>query len=130
MNDERRRDNSGTRRPWRRGLCLLLILLLTVTAPTLPLLPIRAAVEEPPQTTDVGAVLVINLENNLTLFEKEADTTIYPSSSVKIMSGLLACRALSQRMNETVTVTAAMLAGVEGRRMNPPPDRRRDPDRP
>ena len=120
MNDERRRDNSGTRRPWRRGLCLLLILLLTVTAPTLPLLPIRAAVEEPPQTTDVGAVLVINLENNLTLFEKEADTTIYPSSSVKIMSGLLACRALSQRMNETVTVTAAMLAGVEGRRMNPP----------
>ena len=63
-------------------------------------------------------VLLLNLENNLTLYEKEADTTVYPSSSVKIMMGLLACRALYDRLSETVTVTAAMVAGVTGRSMH------------
>lgn len=119
MTDVRYRDSSGLRRPWRRAFCCLLTLILLVGIIPSASLPVQAA-EEPPQTTDVGAVLVVNLENNLTLFEKEADTNIYPSSSVKIMSGLLACRALSERLNETVTVTAAMVSGVEGRRMNPP----------
>ena len=119
MTDERYRGSSGSRRPWRCALCCFLTLILLIGAISFPPLPVRAA-EEPPQTTDVGAVLVVNLENNLTLFEKEADTNIYPSSSVKIMAGLLACRALAGRMNETVTVTAAMLSGVEGRRMSPP----------
>ena len=68
----------------------------------------------------MGVVLLINLENNLTLYEKEADTNVYPSSSVKIMAGLLLCRALGTRLDEEVTITSAMLAGVEGRRMIPP----------
>ncbi len=119
MTDERCRDSSVLRRPWRRALCCLLTLILLIGIIPQASLPAYAA-EEPPQTTDVGAVLVVNLENNLTLFEKEADTNIYPSSSVKIMSGLLACRALSERLSETVTITAAMVSGVEGRRMNPP----------
>ena len=111
--------HTGNRRLGRRFFCCLLAAVLPLSLLLTLILPARAA-EEPPQTTDVGAVLVVNLENNLTLYEKEADTVIYPSSSVKIMSGLLACRALAERSNETVTVTAAMLAGVTGRRMNPP----------
>ena len=71
-------------------------------------------------TGEVHNVLLINLENNLTLQEKAADTLIYPSSSVKIMTGLLASRRLVDRLDEEVTLTAAMLSGVEGRRMNPP----------
>ena len=111
--------SAGNRRLGRRFFCCLLtVALLTSLLFALPL-PARAA-EEAPQTTDVGAVLLVNLENNLTLYEKEADTTIYPSSSVKIMTGLLACRALADRLDEEVTLTAAMLSGVEGRRMNPP----------
>ena len=111
--------SAGNRRLGRRFFCCLLtVALLTSLLFALPL-PAHAA-EEAPQTTDVGAVLLVNLENNLTLYEKEADTTIYPSSSVKIMTGLLACRALKDRLGETVTVTAAMLSGVTGRRMNPP----------
>ncbi len=74
--------------------------------------------EAAPVMEEIGAAMVCNLENNLTLYEREADTPIYPSSSVKIMTGLLACRALGTRLDETVTVTSAMLAGVTGRQMH------------
>ena len=111
--------HTGNRRLGRRFFCCFWAAMLTLSLLLTLMLPVRAA-EEAPQTTDVGAVLVVNLENNLVLYEKEADTPIYPSSSVKIMTGLLACRALSEQLTETVTVTAAMLSGVTGRRMNPP----------
>lgn len=113
----RSRVPSVTRRLGRRILLLILTLMLLLPA---TLIPVGAIPEEAPPSTEVGAALVCNLENNLLLYEKEADTPIYPSSSVKIMTGLLACRELAERQTETVTVTAAMLAGVEGRRMVPP----------
>ena len=118
MTADTRPARSGSRRPWRRTLlrflCLLLTLSALLTAASLP----AAATEEAPASTDVGVVLLLNLENNLVLYEKEADTNVYPSSSVKIMTGLLACRALADRLDETVTVSAAMVAGVTGRSMH------------
>ena len=113
-----RRPRATISRRLRRFLFFLLTLFLLMPC-LLPALPARA-LEDPPPDGDVRHVLLINLENNLTLFEKSADTPIYPSSSVKIMTGLLVCRALADRLDETVTVTAAMLAGAEGRRMIPP----------
>ena len=117
MTKARCRVHSETSRHRRRIFSFLLALLLL--CPIL-LLPTGGEAEAPPPGSEVGSVLLINLENNLTLYEKAADTTVYPSSSVKIMTGLLACRALADRLTEEVTITAAMLAGVEGRRMNPP----------
>lgn len=118
MTADPRPARSGSRRPWRRTLlrfiCLALILSALLSVGFLP----ASALEEAPASTDVGVVLLLNLENNLTLYEKEADTNVYPSSSVKIMTGLLACRALSDRLNEVVTVSAAMVAGVTGRSMH------------
>lgn len=121
MTADRCRIGSEDRRHRRRTF--LLFLSLAVLIPSLLSAfstPARAETEAPPPDGEVGSVLLINLENDLTLFEKAADTAVYPSSSVKIMTGLLACRALADRLNEEVTVTAAMLSGVEGRRMNPP----------
>ncbi|MBQ9151591.1 MAG: D-alanyl-D-alanine carboxypeptidase [Clostridia bacterium] len=121
MTQARCRALSETRRHCRRAF--LLFLTVAVLLPSLLLalpLPAEAETEAPPPNGEVGSVLLINLENNLTLFEKNPDTAIYPSSSVKIMTGLLSCRALSDRLDEEVTVTAAMLSGAEGRRMNPP----------
>ena len=120
MTHARCRLCSEARRHGRRTFWLLLT--LSVLTPALlwcfPA-PVAAA-EAPPPDGEVGNVLLINLENNLILHEKSADTAIYPSSSVKIMTGLLACRALADRLDEEITITAAMLSGVEGRRMNPP----------
>ena len=117
MTDDTRPVHSGSRRPWRRTLLLLTALALTLTSLLSSGIPDVAA-EEAPVSTDVGVVLLLNLENNLVLYEKEADTNVYPSSSVKIMMGLLACRALYTRLNESVTVTAAMVAGVTGRSLH------------
>ncbi len=103
----------------RRFLSVLLtmLLLLTWCAPLL-ILPAAADAPSAPESGDVAVALVCNLENDLTLYDKAADRVVYPSSSVKIMTGLLACRTLSDRLDETVTVTAAMVAGVTGRKMH------------
>ena len=117
MTADTRPVHSGSRRLCRRTLLLFLCLTLTLSAIlSVAVLPTYA--EEAPASADVGVVLLLNLENNLVLYEKEADTPVYPSSSVKIMMGLLACRSLSTRLNETVTVSAAMVAGVTGRSLH------------
>lgn len=117
MTTDRPPARSGSRRLCRRTLSLFLSCLFIALILSGAILP-ASALEEPPASTDVGVVLLLNLENNLTLYEKEADTNVYPSSSVKIMTGLLACRALADRLDETVTVSAAMVAGVTGRSMH------------
>ena len=117
MTADTRPCHSGSRRHLRRTLLCFLCLTMTLSA-LLSVGSLPVAAEDAPASTDVGVVLLLNLENNLTLYEKEADTTVYPSSSVKIMMGLLACRALYDRLSETVTVTAAMVAGVTGRSMH------------
>ena len=119
MTSARYRPCSGTRRHWRcpffRVGTILILMALLWTA-----IPFAASAEDPPPDGEVGAVMLINLENNLTLYEKSADAPLYPASSVKIMTGLLACLSLSDRVDEQVTISSAMLAGVEGRRMSPP----------
>lgn len=117
MTTDRPPARSGSRRLCRRTLSLFLSCLFIALILSGAIVP-ASALEEPPASTDVGVVLLLNLENNLTLYEKEADTNVYPSSSVKIMTGLLACRALVDRLDETVTVSAAMVAGVTGRSMH------------
>ncbi len=120
--DARRCRPTHASRPRRSAFLLALILLVGAW---LSYLSLPAAADEAPATAEppptdarIGAAMVYNLENDLMLYEREADTPIYPSSSVKIMTGLLACRALGDRLGETVTVSAAMLAGVDGRQMH------------
>ena len=117
MTADTRPVHSGSRRLSRRTLLLLLCLSLTLSS-LLSGSVLPASAEETPASADVGVVLLLNLENNLVLYEKEADTVVYPSSSVKIMMGLLACRGLYTRLNETITVSAAMVAGVTGRSLH------------
>ena len=91
------RFRSKARRPRRRAflLCLIVILVLPLLFPTLP-----ASASEAPPGGEVRNVLLVNLENNLILHEKSADTLIYPSSSVKIMTGLLASDRLVDRRTD------------------------------
>ncbi len=102
-------------RPFRVAV-MGVILCLLFFAGRIFALPVQAA-ESAPDEEKAGAVYLCNLENNLVLHEKNSSSPVYPASSVKIMTGLLACRTLSDRLGETVTVTSAMLAGSTGRRM-------------
>lgn len=71
----------------------------------------------PPEDQRVGAAYIYNIENCMLLYEKNQDMKIYPTATVKIMTGLLACEALSERTEEVITLTAPMLAGASGRNM-------------
>lgn len=105
-----------TRRTKRGAASVCFLLCFSMLMLLCPL-SASALAEAAPEEAAVGAVYLCNIENNLVLYEKNAHALIYPTSSVKIMTGLLACRALAERQTETVTVTAAMLAGAEGRNM-------------
>lgn len=94
-------------------LCLFLMLTLILSV-----LPADAVAEAAPESFTVGAAYLCCLDTNTVLYEKNAKTTLYPASTVKIMTGLLACRLLSDRMDQTVTLTSAMVDGVTGRNLH------------
>lgn len=97
---------------------LLAVLLTLCLIGALPITAYAAKTATPaPEDSRVGAVYLCNIENNLVLYQKNADIAIYPTSTAKIMTGLLACEALGDRLDETVTLTAPMLAGTSGRNM-------------
>lgn len=68
---------------------------------------------------DAKHAAVYNLEQKKMLFEKEANTIIYPASLVKIMTGILACDYYEARGGKdfTVTVSAEALLNVTGNKM-------------
>lgn len=70
-----------------------------------------------PTPENVGAVYLYNVENAFVLHEEKGDDIIYPASTVKIMTGLIACELLGDRLSEKVTITSSMLAGSYGRSM-------------
>ncbi len=113
-------QNTLVRHIRRRFVVLATVLAILVGLLPLGILPARAEGTAEPAPTDsrIGVVYLCNLENDLVLYEQNADRAVYPSSSVKIMTGLLACRALAERLEESVTVTGAMVAGIEGRKLH------------
>ncbi len=113
----------GSARSVRRCFVFFLALLLTVLSVGVLLVTAETEASIPPlpaapEDARMGAVLLCNLENDLTLYEKNAAGKAYPAATVKIMTGLLACRALADRLDEPVTITTAMVAGVTGRKMH------------
>lgn len=97
----------------RAALCVLLCVSLLTGLFVLP----ATALNEP-EASDVRAAYLVSLTNDQVLFEQNADVSLYPASTVKIMTGLLACRLLSERLEEQVILTEAMLTGVSGRSLH------------
>lgn len=78
------------------------------------LLAVGAHGVEPPEVSRCKAAYLYNFENDLVLYEYNQYETVYPAASVKLMTGLVAYERLSGRMDEKITVTAAMLNEVKG----------------
>ncbi len=72
---------------------------------------------DPPEVNGVRAALLYNVENDKVIYSLNADEKVFPASSVKLMTAVVAYRALADRLEETVTVTREMLDGVEGYRI-------------
>lgn len=101
----------------KNGLrCMALLLLLLLFLPSLSLFTLPAFAAEAPELTAVRAAVLYNVENDCVLYSLHADEAVYPASSVKLMTAVLAYRALSDRMQETITITQRMINGVQGYR--------------
>lgn len=70
--------------------------------------------EEEPNTDRADAAYLYCIENNQVLFSKDSAKTIYPASTVKIMTGILALEYYQGKMDEQITVLQSVINGVSG----------------
>lgn len=67
-----------------------------------------------PQISNAASAYLYNIENETAVYNYKGDESVYPTSTVKIMTGIVALEALGDRLDESVTVTAEMLSEVTG----------------
>lgn len=60
------------------------------------------------------AIYFYSYESRSVLYSKNENKLIFPASTVKIMTGLIACEMLSNRLNEQIVITDEMLTGRSG----------------
>lgn len=72
------------------------------------------AVPPIPDMNGAKSVYLYNVEQKTVMAEKDATLPVYPTSTTKIMTGLVALESLSGRLAEKVTVTEEMVKGVTG----------------
>ncbi len=90
--------------------CLLFALLIGVRAGAEELsdLPLDMA----------KTIYLYNIENKIPIVEKNCDALIYPASTVKIMTGIVAIEHLAARLDEKVAILPEMLTSVVGQQTN------------
>lgn len=93
----------------------LLCLLLLLCAPAAALLPAAAVPDLPEPSLDAARVACLyRVNDDKILLQKGLDDPIFPSSAVKIMSGLVAVELLSSRLDDEVTVHDSMRMNIVG----------------
>ncbi|MBQ7379789.1 MAG: D-alanyl-D-alanine carboxypeptidase [Clostridia bacterium] len=96
-------------------LCALLLML--------GIFPVHAdhsdvvALVPPPDTSRASAVYVYHINSGTVMVDKNIDTVRFPASTVKIMSGLLACQLSKDKLDQQITITKEMLQDIDGRVM-------------
>ncbi|MBQ9760665.1 MAG: D-alanyl-D-alanine carboxypeptidase [Clostridia bacterium] len=94
------------------AICLVMCLLLLLQA-----LPLTVAAESTvPDTSAAKAVYFYHVESDSAVHVQNENALLPAASTVKLLSGLIFCEQLAERQNETVVVTAEMIAGVTGYR--------------
>lgn len=93
------------------------VLLLALLLPVLLLsLPVSAEAAAFPDTSEASAVYFYHLESQRRIGAKN-ETERYPAgSTVKLLSGLIACERLQGQLDETVQITEEMIADSTGHR--------------
>ncbi len=77
-------------------------------------LAVPASALDAPAVSNCEGAYLYNFENDEVLFEKDINKKLYPTSSVKIMTGIVAIEALGGDLDRTVTVTKTMMSAVSG----------------
>ncbi len=69
------------------------------------------------ETEHIGGAYLYNIENDFAALSYNANETLYPTSTVKIMTGIIAIEQLGDKLSEVVTVTEDMLAEAAGNKI-------------
>ena len=106
------------RRSYRRpGIYLVAVLCLISAFLSVAEIPVMAEELALPDLSRANAVYLYNVENDSVLVSQNINQPLFPASTVKVMTGLVAARALEGRLHETVTVTPTMVSESSGFRM-------------
>lgn len=97
------------KRTLRRTLICVLLTIITLFS----VVPPVHAVADPVGLTS-QACLIYNLETDSILWGREIDTKVFPTSTVKIMVGMLALEYYADNLDEILTIPAEALSGVVG----------------
>ncbi len=94
-------------------VCQLLLSLLGFQEPNNQQVPTISNFEETitPVSVEADYAVVYNVENEVTLYDKEADATIYPASMTKIMTAIVAMDKIED-MQATITMSEQAWDGL------------------
>ena len=101
----------------KKAILLFFCALLMLCA----IFPAQASVSDvvalvpPPDISKAAAVYMYHVNSDTVILDKNAETVRFPASTVKVMSGLLACRLAEGQLDLQVIVTEQMLQGADGR---------------
>lgn len=102
----------------RKHAAALFLVIISLLSLSMPLFAAETeAAEEklvPPTVDKVKNAVVYNIENDTYIYEKGADEVIYPASTVKLMTAIIAVDALGHDMSREITVPAEAIVGTTG----------------
>lgn len=74
---------------------------------------------QPPEPEHCLSAYLYCFENSRSLYEYNSEETVYPTSTVKIMTGLLALEHFQGKLDTKISVTSEMLSKVSGNTLSP-----------
>lgn len=77
-------------------------------------LTLTAYALDPPEVSNLKAGYLYNIETDTVLYSYNENDILYPTSTVKLMTGILAIEALGSDLSRQITVTDEMIKGVQG----------------
>ena len=100
----------------KRRFAAIVATLFIILATVLTVLP--AAAVESPEVDGGEAIVLYDKTHKRYIVEENGFAMLNTSTSAKIMMGLIACETLSDRLDQTVTITEDMISGASGYSMS------------
>ena len=100
----------------KRRFAVIVATLFIILTTVLTVLP--AAAVESPEVDGGEAIVLYDKTHKRYIVEENGFAMLNTSTSAKIMMGLIACETLSDRLDQTVTITEDMISGASGYSMS------------
>lgn len=100
----------------KRRFAAIVATLFIILTTVLAVLP--AAAVESPELDGGEAIVLYDKTHKRYIVEENGFAMLNTSTSAKIMMGLIACETLSDRLDQTVTITEDMISGASGYSMS------------